>query len=103
MSRTQSVCPGLLLTARLGLAGKQRHGMLLLVLLQAATVPPGHIAALIGNDHVTANYPGFRPDPVDATALAAVGTTRGSMTDGIVDSKSSVLVIANSVHPAKGA
>lgn len=70
--------------ARSGLAGNQRHGMLLLVLILATTIPSGHMAALIGSDHVTANYPGFRRDPGDATALAAVGTTRGSMTDGIV-------------------
>ena len=40
-----------------------------------AAVQAGRMATLIGNDRVTANYPGFRRDPGDATALAANGAT----------------------------
>jgi hypothetical protein len=46
------------------------------VMVAAATLGQGQMAALIGHDHVTAVYPGFHKVEGDATALGAVGANR---------------------------
>jgi len=65
--------------------------MLLLALLLSANVDSARMAALIGNDRVTASYPGFRRMQGDTTALAANGKTRDGMTDSVIIRKVAVL------------
>lgn len=63
----------------------------MLSLLLATSISASQMAALIGNDRVTATYPGFRRTPGDTTALAANGQTREGMTDSIVIRKIATL------------
>ena len=59
-------------------------------LLFAAAIFMGHPAALIGNDRVSADYPGFHQIHGDVRALALVGTDEplphggGGLQDGVV-------------------
>ena len=71
----------------------------MLVLLLASATETGHVAALIGNDRVTATYPGFRRDPGDATVLAVDGVMRGPAVDTIVVRKVASLSSATEFTP----